>query len=97
MTTKQDLLERLAAETKAGINFSNKAIEFAKAGRISKAWDMLDTAKCALTCTNQVHEQLWDLTRGDLTSEEFDIFCKAETVSTIFNKAVREVKAARKG
>ncbi|WP_449460484.1 hypothetical protein [Streptococcus suis] len=97
MTTKQALLERLVAETKAGINFSNKAIEFAKAGRISKAWDMLDTAKCALTCTNQVHEQLWEFTKGDLTDEEFDIFCQSETVTTVFNQAVKVVKTAMKG
>ena len=54
--TKQDLLERLQVETRAGINFSNKAIEFAKDRKISKAWQMLDIAECALTCTNQVHD-----------------------------------------
>lgn len=95
--TKQDLLERLEIETRACINFSNRAKAFAKEKNIRKAWDMLDTAKCALTCTNQVHEQLWELTKGDLTDEEFDIFCQSETVSTVFNQAVKAVQTARKG
>lgn len=93
--TKQDLLERLQIETRAGINFSNKAIEFAKDRKISKAWQMLDIAECALTCTNQVHDQLWDLTKGNLTSEEFEIFCQSETVLTIFNQAVRTIKSEK--
>ena len=86
--TKQDLVKRLEIETRACINFSNKAKAFAKEGNISKAWDILNVAKCALTCTNQVHEQLWELTKGNLTDEEFDIFCQSESVSTLFNQAV---------
>ena len=95
--TKQDLLDRLLAESKVGINYSKKAIEFAKEGRIKTAWNMIDVAQCALTCTKRAHEELWNLTNGDLTEEEFEIFCNSETVTTVFNNALEEIKNAVKG
>lgn len=93
--TKRNLVKRLKLETEAALKYSQSAVRFAQDGKMSKAMNMLDIAKCAVICANDVHEQLWDVSKGNLTDKEFEIFCESETVSTVFKNAVKTVKDAR--
>ena len=46
-------------------------------------------------CADEAHEALWELSGGNLTDEEYEIFCDAETLRMDINKAYEAIQRAR--
>lgn len=92
---KKQLLERLEIEIKACKRYVERAKEKAKEGKIGTAINNLEIANTAKNCALQVHEELWEVSEGNLTDEEFELFTKAETLEREVQKAYAEIKKAR--
>lgn len=46
----------------------------------------------ARQCAEQAHENLWEESNGDLTEEEFEVFCEAETLGMVVKKLLTKFK-----
>ncbi|MDY3006317.1 transcriptional regulator [Anaerococcus porci] len=93
---KKDLLERLETEVKACKRYVENSIKKSKEGKIGAAVNLLDIAGTAKKCADQVHEELWEESKGNLTEEEFKLFAESETLDRELKKAYKEIKKARK-
>lgn len=92
---KKDLLERLEAEVKACKRYAESSIKKSKEGKIGAAINLLDIAGTAKKCADQVHEELWKESQGNLNEEEFELFCESETLERELKKAYKELNIAR--
>lgn len=92
---KQDLVQRLQIETEACKKYARSAAKKAKEQKIGSAINLFDIAKMAKTCADQVHEELWEVSKVELTDEEFKIFTESETLRTELEKAYKEILKAR--
>lgn len=92
---KQEALQGLEIEMKACIKYAKASEEKAKEGKIGVAINLLDIAQTAKTCAEQAYDSLWELSKGNLTEEEFEIFCDSETLRQDINKAYQAIKEAR--
>lgn len=93
---KQELLQRLETEVKACKRYAENSIKKAKEKNIGSAINFLDIANTAKQCADQVHEELWEISKGNLTDEEFELFSESETLGRELQKAYNEIKKARK-
>lgn len=93
---KKETAQWLTNEVKACKRYTLNAIKKAKEGKISAAISMLDTAQTAETCAMQAHEELWRISKGKLTSKEFELFADAEILNKDVQKAYQAIKQARK-
>lgn len=92
---KQDLVKRLQIETENCKRYARNAAKKAKEKKIGAAINLFDIAKMAKTCADQVHEKLWEVSKGKLTDEEFEIFSESETLYKEIDKAYKEIQKAR--
>lgn len=93
---KQELLERLEAEVKVCKKYAENGVKKAKEGKIGAAINLLDIAGTAKKCADQAHEDLWEVSQGKLTDEEFQLFAETETLDRELQRAYEEIKRARK-
>ncbi|MGF3066958.1 hypothetical protein [Facklamia sp. P12950] len=93
---KKEILQRLEREIRACKKYAETAIMRAREGKTDLAISLLDIANIAKTCAGQAHEELWDISQGDLTGEEFDIFAEAEILGHLTRKAYKEIQKGRK-
>ena len=49
----------------------------------------------AKKCADQLHEELWEVSKGNLTDEEFQLFTESETLERELKKAYKELNIAR--
>lgn len=89
----EDLVIRLETEIKACRKYMKKAIQFAKERKIYTAWDMLEISETAFKCANQVHEEIWEFSKGELSGKALEVFIESETLITEFRKAYKILKA----
>lgn len=75
---KQEILERLETEIKTCKKYAENGVKKAKEGKIGSAISLLDIAETAKKCADQVHEELWEVSKGNLTDEEFQLFAESE-------------------
>ena len=92
---KKDLLERLDTEVKACKRYAENSIKKSKEGKVGAAINLLDIAGTAKKCADQVHEELWEISKGNLTDEEFQLFAESETLDRELKKAYKELNIAR--
>lgn len=92
---KKELLKRLETEVKACKRYAENSIKMAKEGRIGSAINLLEIANTAKKCADQVHEELWETSKGNLTDEEFELFAESETLDRELQKAYKELQKAR--
>ena len=92
---KKDIIERLETEVKACKRYSENSIKKSKEGNIGSAINLLDIAGTAKKCADQVHEKLWEVSKGNLTDEEFQLFAESETLERELKKAYKELNIAR--
>lgn len=92
---KKELLQRLETEVKACKRYTENSIRKAQEGKIGAAINLLDIANTAKICADQVHEELWQDSKGDLSEEEFKLFAESETLYQDINKAYKELQKAR--
>lgn len=93
---KKDLLERLETEVKACKRYAESSIKKSKEGKIGAATNLLDIAGTAKKCADQVHEELWKESQGNLNEEGFELFVESETLERELKKAYKELNIARK-
>lgn len=93
---KEELLERLEIEVKACKRYTERAKENARKEKIGTAINNLEIANTAKTCALQVHEELWEVSKVNLTDEEFELFAQAETLEREVQEAYEEIKKTRK-
>lgn len=92
---EKDLLERLETEVKACKRYAENSIRKSREGNIGSAINLLDIAETAKKCADQLHEELWEVSKGNLTYEEFQLFGESETLERELKKAYRELNIAR--
>lgn len=92
---KKDLLERLETEVKACKRYAENSIKKSKEGKIGAAISLLDIAGTANKCADQLHEELWKESQGNLNEEEFQLFAESETLERELKKAYKELNTAR--
>lgn len=93
---KQEILQRIEREAETCKRYAEKSIRKAEEGNIGAAINLLDIAQTAKTCADQVHEELWEESKGNLTEEEFKLFAESEALDRELQKAYKEIKKARK-
>lgn len=93
---KKEILKRLEVEIKACQKYSENAEKKAKEGKFGLAINLLDIAEMARQCAAQAHEDLWKASDGKLTEEEFELFCRAETLDKTVQKGYSQIQKARK-
>ncbi len=93
---KKDILERLETEIKACKRYAENSIKKSREGNIGSAINLLDIAGTAKKCADQIHEELWVVSKGNLTDEEFQLFADSETLDRELKKAYKELNIARK-
>lgn len=93
---KKDILERLETEIKACKRYAENSIKKSREGNIGSAINLLNIAGTAKKCADQVHEELWEVSKGNLTDEEFQLFADSETLDREIKKAYKELNIARK-
>ena len=59
-----------------------------KKRKVGLAINFLDIAVTAKKCADRLHDELWKVSDGKLTEEEFKIFCEAETLNQEINKFI---------
>lgn len=91
--TRKQAKEACEREGKFAITYAEKAVAYAEQGFVTKAWSCADTAKTAADCAMTAHEELWELSKGNLTEAEFEAFEKAEIAQA---KARAAINAAAK-
>ena len=87
--TREDYVRMMQYEADAVKRYAAAAERYAAEGHTAAAWEMADIAKTAATCAMQAHERLWEISGGNLTEEEFEVFCLAEEVQYTAKKAAR--------
>lgn len=92
---KKEILERLETEVKACKRYTESSIKKAKEGKNGSAINLLDIANTAKTCADQLHEELWKESQGNLREEEFELFAESETLDRELKKAYKELNIAR--
>lgn len=92
---KKEALKGLKIEMEACRRFAKSSEERAKERKIGFAIRLLDNAQMAKECADKAHEALWELSGGNLTDEEYEIFCDAETLRMDINKAYEAIQRAR--
>ena len=92
---KKKLLERLEIEVKACKRYAENSIKKSKKDKIGLAINFLEIAGIAKKCADQVHEELWEVSKGNLTNEEFQLFAESETLDRELKKAYKELNIAR--
>lgn len=93
---KKEILEKLEIEVKACKKYTESSIKKSKEGRIESAINFLEIAITAKKCASQAHEDLWNVSRGLLTDEEFELFAESETLDKQIQTAYNELQRARK-
>ncbi len=91
--TRKQAKEACIREGKFATMYAEKAISYAEQGFVTKAWNCADTAKMAAESAMKAHDELWELSKGKLTDEEFEAFEKAEVAMV---KARQAINAAAK-
>ncbi len=91
--TRKQAKEGCIREGKFATMYAEKAISYAEQGFVTKAWNCADTAKMAADSAMNAHDDLWELSKGNLTDEEFEAFEKAEVAMV---KARQAINAAAK-
>ncbi len=92
---KKDILERLEIEVKACKRYAENSIKKSREGNIGSAISLLNIAGTAKKCAEQLHEELWKESQGNLNEEEFELFCESETLGREIKKAYKELNIAR--
>lgn len=67
--------------------YIRKAIELADKGKRDKAIKYFDLAKVANQYALQAHDQFWEISNGDATTEEYSEYYQAE----LLYKEIQEV------
>ena len=91
--TRKEAMEGCIREGEQAFTSAAKAVSYAEQGLTRLAWNCADTAKMAADCAMNAHDELWELSKGNLTDEEFEAFEKAEIVQA---KARQAINAAAK-
>lgn len=76
--TREQAMQGCIRESDQAIKSAEQAIKRAENDECRLAWSNADTAMMAAKCAMQAHDELWELSKGDLTDEEFEAFEKAE-------------------
>lgn len=92
---KHEALKGLESEMKVCRKYAKASEEKAKEGKIGVAINLLDIAQTAKTCADKAHKSLWEISKGNLTEKEFEIFCDSETLRQDIDKAYQVIKKAR--
>ena len=91
LTKRQALLDVMIFETKVAKKYTESAMKKIEEKKLGSAWRLADAAKCHAICAMQEHDLFWDLVGEDITSEEFDAFCEAETCFLALRKLQMEL------
>ena len=91
--TRKEAMEGCIREGEQAFTSAAKAVSYAEQGLTRLAWNCADTAKMAADCAMNAHDELWELSKGNLTDAEFDAFEKAEIAQA---KARTAINAAAK-
>lgn len=91
--TRKQAKEACNREGEFAARYAEKAISYAEQGFVTRAWSCVDTAKMAADCAMKAHDELWELSKGNLTEAEFEAFEKAEVAQV---KARQAINAAAK-
>lgn len=92
--TRKEAKDACRFEANTAKRYSENAIRLATNGECSKAWDMADISRMAAKCAMQAHEELWALTEGKLTDDEFEAFEMAEIAQSDASRAEKAAAAA---
>ena len=92
--TRKEAMDACKYEANTAKRYSENAIRLAANGECSKAWDMADISRMAAKCAMQAHEELWALTEGKLTDDEFEEFEMAEIAQSDASRAEKAAAAA---
>lgn len=92
--TRKEAKDVCRFEANTAKRYSENAIRLATNGECSKAWDMADISRMAAKCAMQAHEELWALTEGKLTDDEFEAFEMAEIAQSDASRAEKAAAAA---
>lgn len=92
--TRKEAKDACRFEANTAKRYSENAIRLAANGECSKAWDMADISRMAAKCAMQAHEELWALTEGKLTDDEFEAFEMAEIAQSDASRAEKAAAAA---
>lgn len=84
---RKEVFKHLVYENKMAQKYIRKAIELADKGKRDKAIKYFDLAKVANQCALQAHDQFWEVSNGDMTTEEFAEYYQAE----LLYKGIQEV------
>lgn len=79
MNKRTEILQDMIHETEVAKRYAKLGHEKLAEGDRSTALKFYDTVKCAANCAMQKHDELWNLVGEDMTGEEFEHFCEAET------------------
>ena len=77
------------------LKLTEKAMECIEQGDLFKANRFLNNADCPFKCASNEHEDLWRLTGGDMTEEEWKYFELVEIAQIKFRNACNTWRAAR--
>ena len=77
-TNRDEAKQGCEYEATTAIRYAEAAISYAREGKTGAAWRMAEIAHAAAKCAAQAHDELWELTDGELTDAEFEAFEKAE-------------------
>ncbi|MDE7082530.1 MAG: hypothetical protein K2O89_02345 [Clostridia bacterium] len=91
--TRKQAKEACNRESEFAITYAERAVAYAEQGFVTKAWNCADTAKMAADSAMKAHDELWELSKGNLTEAEFEAFEKAEIAQA---KARMAINAAAK-
>ena len=91
--TRKQAKEACNREGEFAITYAERAVAYAEQGFVTKAWNCADTAKMAADSAMKAHDELWELSKGNLTEAEFEAFEKAEIAQA---KARMAINAAAK-
>lgn len=94
--TRKNLFEQLEREVKSVLYYSHQTIGFLEEEKFSRAWKRLEFTKTAYSCCIQLHEQLWNLTQGEFTDEEWELLGRLEEVSNTFHSTYKKFIKIRK-
>lgn len=90
-TNREDAKQGCEYEAATAIRYAEAAISYAREGKTGAAWRMAEIAHAAAKCAAQAHDELWEITNGDLTEEEFEAFEKAEIALIKANAAAEKI------
>lgn len=85
-TNRQEALNGLKAETKACKKYLALAEKSIEEGMVAKAINFFDIAQTAKKCAEQAHNALVEFANDELSNEEFEVICEAETLRVEISK-----------